>query len=128
MSSYEPLRGEPDAAFPETVDDSSPEDERVPDPEEPALPGDTLLGAEAFGTTEEEQELGESLDYKLDREEPEEPRDPGSSEVASPRAGRLVDPDEGAHSDDEATLVARETGVPGDASPEEAAMHIEEIG
>ncbi len=42
-----------------------------------------------------------------------------------PRAGRLVAEDEGAHPDEEADLVARDTGVDGGgATAEEAAMHV----
>ena len=42
-----------------------------------------------------------------------------------PRAGRLVAEDEGAHPDEEADLVARDTGIDGGgASAEEAAMHV----
>jgi hypothetical protein len=42
-----------------------------------------------------------------------------------PRAGRLVAEDEGAHPDEEADLVARDTGIDGGgATAEEAAMHV----
>ena len=40
----------------------------MPEPEEPALPGDGFTGVEATGTTVEEQLAGESLDEKLARE------------------------------------------------------------
>ncbi len=44
-----------------------------------------------------------------------------------PRAGRLVAEDEGAHPDEEADLVARDTGIDGGAATaEEAAMHVVE--
>ncbi len=44
---------------------------------------------------------------------------------ADPRSGRLVADDEGAHSDEEADLVARDVGISGaGASAEEAAVHI----
>jgi hypothetical protein len=56
------------ADIPDVADDSSPERERVPDPDEPALPSDTTLGVDAPGTTVEEQLEGESLDDKLARE------------------------------------------------------------
>jgi hypothetical protein len=44
---------------------------------------------------------------------------------ADPRSGRLVADDEGAHSDEEPDLVARDVGISGaGASAEEAAMHV----
>lgn len=46
-------------------------------------------------------------------------------EQESPRAGRLVEPDEGAHPDTESELVASDVGISGGAaSAEEAAMHV----
>lgn len=54
--------------IPAVADDSSPERDRVPEPDEPALPGDQPLGVDAPGTTVEEQLEGESLDDKLARE------------------------------------------------------------
>ncbi len=60
------------ADVPETADDDSPERERVPDPDEPALPGDAPLGVDAQGTTVNEQLDGESLDDKLARERGDE--------------------------------------------------------
>jgi len=50
----------------------------------------------------------------------------GESGDLEERAGRLVEPDEGAHSDTESDLVATDFGRDGgDLSPEEGAMHIE---
>jgi len=50
--------------------------------------------------------------------------EPGDSHVD---VGRLVEPDEGAHTDTEKDLVASDVGVDGgDLSAEEAAVHIEE--
>ncbi|WP_037761895.1 DUF5709 domain-containing protein [Streptomyces sp. FXJ7.023] len=47
------------------------------------------------------------------------------NEVGADRSGRLVAPDEGAHEDDEPTLVALDVGIDGAAaSAEEAAMHV----
>ena len=97
--------------------------------------------------TAAEQQAGESLDELLAAEEPDvademddEPiGDPAADEDAGdedvdglllddgpdPRAGRLVAADEGAHPDDEADLVARDTGIDGGAATaEEAAMHV----
>ncbi|RZS89695.1 hypothetical protein EV189_1468 [Motilibacter rhizosphaerae] len=134
-----------DPAFPDVVDDAAPERDRLVDPEEPALPGDRYLGVDAVGTTVEEQIEGESLEQKLAREVPDtiaEPRDDlpreadglvdesGDPDVLSATdqpAGRLVEPDEGASTDDEPDLVAS-ASLHGetDFSPEEAAMHIRE--
>ena len=102
-----------------------------------------------FGTTAGEQREGESLDRLLAEEEPdsafgdddEEPLEStGDEDVAEedvdglllddgpdPRAGRLVAEDEGAHSDAEEDLVARDAGIDGGAATaEEAAVHIVE--
>lgn len=80
-----------------------------------------------YGTTELEQLEGESLDQKLAEEEPDVFDSPAPDEDAEPRAGRLVAPDEGAHGDDEADLIATDVGPAGFASSaEEAAMHVEE--
>jgi hypothetical protein len=98
-----------------------------------------------------EQQAGESLDELLAEEEPDvadqeddEPIGDLSGDLAGdedasdedvdglllddgpdPRAGRLVAEDEGAHPDEEADLVARDTGIDGGgATAEEAAMHV----
>jgi hypothetical protein len=76
------------------------------------------------GMTLAEQQEGESLDQRLAQEEP----DIGSEDaepVDANRAGRLVQPDEGAHPDTEAAPVATDVGPAGYASSaEEAAVHI----
>jgi hypothetical protein len=100
-----------------------------------------------FGTTASEEQEGESLDQMLAEEEPdtafdagdEEPLDTaGDEDLADedidglllddgpdPRAGRLVAEDEGAHTDDEADLVASDVGIDGGgATAEEAAVHV----
>jgi hypothetical protein len=102
-----------------------------------------------YGSTAAEEEAGESLDQLLAEEEPDlsaddaQDDDAWPSQVAGdvdaadedvdglllddgpdPRAGRLVAEDEGAHSRDEADLVARDVGIDaGAASAEEAAVH-----
>jgi hypothetical protein len=77
-----------------------------------------------YGTTLEEQREGESLDQRLAQEEP----DIDSQDYPAPdpdRAGRLVEPDEGAHADTESDAVATDVGRAGYAfSAEEAAVHI----
>jgi len=100
-----------------------------------------------YGSTAAEQQGGESLDQLLAEEEPDVAadvddeaigdldgdEDAGDEDVdglllddgPDPRAGRLVAEDEGAHPDEEADLVARDTGIDGGgASAEEAAMHV----
>jgi hypothetical protein len=106
-----------------------------------------------YGTTASEQQAGESLDELLAEEEPDSSGElddelddepignfDGDEEIGDedvdglllddgpdPRAGRLVAEDEGAHPDEEADLVARDTGIDGGgATAEEAAMHVVE--
>jgi hypothetical protein len=94
-----------------------------------------------------EQQAGESLDELLAEEEPDVAgerddelawgpagdEDAGDEDVdglllddgPDSRAGRLVADDEGAHPDEEADLIARDTGIDGGgATAEEAAMHV----
>lgn len=84
-------------------------------------------------------EGGESLEERLDEEEPEVwesaeaeaqagPDDvidgDVGGEVGEERTGRLMAPDEGAHADVDKDLVAEDEGIDGaGASAEEAAMH-----
>jgi hypothetical protein len=81
-------------------------------------------------------EGGESLEERLDEEEPEtwagaeEERDADivdgdvGGEVGDRRSGRLMAPDEGSHEDVDKDLVAEDEGIDGaGASAEEAAMH-----
>lgn len=133
-----------DTGFPDTVDDAYPERERVPDPQEAALPGDDYLAVDNFGTTVQEQIEGESLDTRLAQEEPEPYVDPlaptgaGDSDASLDRenrllsdpegasVGRLVEPDQGAGTDLEKDVIAAEArGSEYDLSAEEAAMHVE---
>ena len=106
------------------------------------IPTDRYYGADRFGTTEEEEEEGESLDQHLAEEQPdvdpyaeaEDEDEEASSEgeylaetdEPDPRAGRLVAEDEGAHPDAEPDLVAGDVGIDaGGAGAEEAAVHVE---
>lgn len=74
----------------------------------------------------EEQE-GESLDQRLSEEEPDVTEDDIFAGDTDARAGRLVQPDEGAHPDTESDAVATDVGPAGYASSaEEAAMHVVE--
>ena len=104
-------------------------------------PPERPRGLDAFGTTADEAEQGESLERRLTQEEPdpslsydgEEDDDrfgerafsPAEDEVGDARSGRLVEPDEGAHEDAEKDMIATDVGIDGGAaSAEEAAMHV----
>lgn len=86
--------------------------------------------AQKFGNTAAEMREGESLDQRLEQEEPDiEPDLEGDllddGEVGDRRAGRLVDPDEGIGLDLEKDLVGYDVGIDGaGAGAEEAAVHI----
>lgn len=128
------------------------EAEGIPDPEELTAgqsatgqdegvmepPHDVALAVEDFGTTPAEVHDGEPLSGRLAREEPEvlaaagrdadesEGSDTPYDERAGQGIGRLVEPDEGAHSDTESDLIASDAGTDlGGYSAEESAMHLE---
>ncbi|MEU2926862.1 DUF5709 domain-containing protein [Streptomyces sp. NPDC007251] len=104
-------------------------------------PPERPLGVTKQGTTAAEQHAGETLDERLAQEVPDaqppagddigdlpggegEPVDP---EAGGSRAGRLVAPDEGAHTDTTKEEVARDVGIDGGAAgAEEAAVHVVE--
>ncbi len=107
------------------------------------IPPDGWAAADRFGTTEAEEEEGESLDQHLAEEQPdvdpyaeaqaedEEAETEGEyleeTDEPDPRAGRLVAEDEGAHPDAEPDLVAGDVGIDaGGAGAEEAAVHVED--
>ncbi len=127
-----------DPAFPDTVDDSSPERERIPDPQEPALPGDHYVGVFQVGTTVQEEIDGESLNRKMAREVPDtdiEPRNDFRHPVSDTYddvddeapVGRLVQPDQGSSRDNEPDAIASAyLEGESDVSAEEAAMHVHE--
>lgn len=121
------------------------------DPEDDPLdtgiaPPDRWSAGEGYGTTQTEERRGESLDQLLAEEEPDvdpyadEDRRPVTNTdeespdedaeatllyTPDPRSGRLVAEDEGAHSDEETDLVARDVGIDaGAAGAEEAAVHV----
>ncbi|MET7283553.1 DUF5709 domain-containing protein [Kribbella sp. NPDC005582] len=94
-------------------------------------PPEKWSAGEGFGTTADEALQGETLDQRIAQEEPdvdpyaEDGEDVGGPEVGVRRSGRLVAPDEGAHSDSESDLVAEDVGFDGAAaSAEEAAIHV----
>ncbi|PWN05000.1 hypothetical protein DJ010_03350 [Nocardioides silvaticus] len=102
-------------------------------------PPERYSAGQGFGNTPAEEAQGETLEQRVAQEIPEpDPYaeadrgpddivdgDSDDGEVGDERAGRLVDPDEGAHEDTEASLVGTDVGIDGAAaSAEEAAMHI----
>lgn len=118
--------------LPDVADDDSPERAGYPEPEEGARPSeDGYAGVDAVGTTTEEQIEGESLDDKLDREQPEVTGDVAAAgeSTASGEApavgGSLVEPDEGGRSDTEKDLVAGEAGPAGGTAEEQAVRIVE---
>lgn len=117
--------------------------EATGDPQEGIfMPRDRSVAVEDYGTTEEEEAEGESLDGRLARKLP----DTLSPEVVDGDAddrtisdepflagpdgydvGRLVEPDEGARTTSAAELTASSAGTDeGGFSSEEAAMHIDQ--
>ena len=99
-------------------------------------PPERYSAGQGFGNTPAEEAQGETLEQRVAQEEPEpDPYaeaeraivdgDADDGEVGEERAGRLVDPDEGAHEDSESSLVGTDVGIDGAAaSAEEAAVHV----
>ncbi|GLZ15247.1 hypothetical protein Acsp04_54820 [Actinomadura sp. NBRC 104425] len=115
--------GPEDQGIPD-LQDGTPGQQRAQDPQEAPLPGDSPMALDEYGTTEEEMHEGEPLDIRLAREEPDVTEFP--DEPYRP-AGRLVEEDEGAHTDTEKDAVARDVGDDGGGySAEERAMRIED--
>ncbi|MEU3522552.1 DUF5709 domain-containing protein [Streptomyces sp. NPDC038707] len=119
-----------DAVGERTYDDML--DEGYSPPERP-------LGVTKHGTTAAEQHEGETLDERLGQEVPDVTGPPGDEigdlpggegepldpEAGASRAGRLVAPDEGTHTDITKEEVARDVGIDGGAAgAEEAAVHV----
>lgn len=112
------------------------DDERVGDPLDTGIVApDRWTAANRFGTTPAEERAGESLAQLLAQEEPDidpyaEPADDEDELTRrgyerEARTGRLVAPDAGFGTDDEADAVARDVGIDaGAASAEEAAVHL----
>ena len=118
---------------PQDTKDSLVDSDRVAEPlDEGYSPPEKWSPAEGYGNTPLEEEMGESLDQRLQQEVPEEdPYDAArnqpenvSGEVGDERTGRLLDEDMGAGDDTEKDMVAGDVGVDGaGASAEEAAVH-----
>jgi hypothetical protein len=86
------------------------------------VPPERWSAAMRFGTTAAEQEDGESLDQRLDEEEPDSL---AAEDDPDPRAGRLVAENESADASEEDDLEARDAGIDGGgATAEEAAVHV----
>ena len=118
-------------------------DDRGVDPlDEGWSPAERPWAVTDWGTTEDEEERGESLDGRLARELPDRRADDDGdgdglgdasdtdgelidAEVGDRRAGRLVEPDEGWATDVDDELYAGDRGYAGGAaSAEEAAVHL----
>jgi hypothetical protein len=84
--------------------------------------------AEPAGRDADDERTGADDDLDLDSNiDAVQLGDDYDGEVGDNRAGRLVSPDEGAHSDTEKDLVAGDVGIDGGAaSAEEAAVHVVE--
>ncbi|MGJ5830436.1 DUF5709 domain-containing protein [Streptomyces ossamyceticus] len=138
---YQPTGGNEEQADAAPLDLQDAVDERTYDDilDEGYSPPERPLGVSRTGTTAAEQHEGESLDERLRQEVPDVTVPPGDGigdlpggegepvdpEAGADRAGRLVAPDEGAHSDTTKELVAEDEGLDGGAAgAEEAAVHI----
>jgi hypothetical protein len=122
-SVYEP--GDPDDAtdMPDPIDSLTGDDPDEPQETSYSPPDRETAQLKERPTPEEERE-GPSLDQQLAAEVPDSP---GVDDVADPRAGRLVAPNEGAHPDEEKDSIAQDVGPAGyAASAEEAAVHVRE--
>ncbi|MFI1069243.1 DUF5709 domain-containing protein [Streptomyces puniciscabiei] len=140
---YQPTGSNEEQADAGPLDLEDAVDERTYDDvlDEGYSPPERPLAVTKQGTTAAEQHAGETLDERLRQEVPEataptgddigdlpggegEPLDP---QAGASRAGRLVAPDEGAHTDTTKEEVARDVGVDGGAAgAEEAAVHVVE--
>lgn len=116
----------------ETLDDRGVDDIL----DEGISPPEHYRGVFAKGVTAREELEGETLDERMRQEEPEvwvgveeeSTADildgPVTGEVGTERTGRLMAPDQGAHEDVDAEMIAEDEGIDGaGASAEEAAVH-----
>jgi hypothetical protein len=134
---------------PQDTGDSLTDARGVPEPlEEGYSPPEKWSAGQRWGNTPLEEELGETLDQRLEQEIPEpDPYEQAAAEdlddlveldapegvddldgldaAGSERAGRLVAPDQGTAQDTEKDLVASDVGIDGAAAgAEEAAVHV----
>jgi hypothetical protein len=118
---------------PQSTGDSLSDSDRVAEPlDEGYSPPEKWSAAQRYGNTPLEEQMGETLDQRLEQEVPEpDPYDAAADqaenvegEVGHQRSGRLVAEDEGVAQDTEKDLVADDIGIDGAAaSAEEAAVH-----
>jgi hypothetical protein len=126
---------------PQSTGDSLTDNRGLANPlDEGYSPPEKWSTGQGYGNTPLEESMGESFDQRLEQEVPEE--DPYEEAEATPvsvieggledevvevgddRAGRLVAPDEGVHTDTEPKAVAEDVGIDGAAAgAEEAAVH-----
>jgi len=139
---------------PQDTDDSLTDARGLEEPlEEGYSPQEKWSAGQRWGNTPLEEELGETLDQRLEEEVPEpDPYELAESEnldslvepdgvgaldglngpealdgTGAERAGRLVEPDQGAETDTEKDLIASDVGIDGaGASADEAAVHVVE--
>ncbi len=127
---------------PQSGGDSLVDDRGLTEPlDEGYSPPEKWSVGQKYGNTPLEEALGETLDMRLEQEEPEpDPYEEAEamsldaiervtaeegSEVGDERAGRLVEPDEGVRGDDEGAALAFDVGIDGAAAgAEEAAVHV----
>jgi hypothetical protein len=122
---------------PQDTGDSLVDDRGLDEPlDEGYSPPEKWSAGQKWGNTPLEEELGETLDQRLEQEVPEpDPYEEAAredldeqaedTEVGDERAGRLVEPDEGWRTDTEKDLDAEDVGIDGaGASAEEAAVHV----
>lgn len=122
---------------PQSTGDSLSDERGLDDPlEEGYSPPEKWSPAEGFGNTPYEEAVGETLDQRVEQEQPDvDPYDESDDaseadleddeldEVGDVRAGRLVADRSGLDEDDE--LYAEDVGIDGaGASAEEAAVHV----
>jgi hypothetical protein len=89
--------------------------------------------AEDADDDKDDADYASNADYTASDDDDEDDEDVADQDLdglllddgPDPRAGRLVAPDEGAHADGEADLIATDVGIDGGgASAEEAALHV----
>lgn len=118
----------------DTGDSLTDSDRGLDDPvDEGYSPPESWSAGQKYGNTPLEEEMGESLDQRVEQEIPEpDPyeeagmlREDAGGEVGTERSGRLVADDEGSGEDTEKDMVADDVGIDGaGASAEEAAVHV----
>ena len=127
---------------PQSTGDSLTDNRGLANPlDEGYSPPEKWSAAQGYGNTPLEEAMGETLDQRLVQEVPEpDPYVEAEAipvsviegeledevvEVGDERAGRLVAPDQGVHTDTEPLAYAEDVGIDGaGAGAEEAAMHV----